>query len=86
MFYDYRSSTFADIKHLETADPDSETGYRGVYKVAGSYHAKAFKKRVSPVCNSPREAARYAAAWWHLRCQLARDLPGPGGTGLGDVP
>jgi len=64
MFYDYRSSTFADIKHLETSDPDSETGYRGVYKVAGSYHAKAFKKRVSPVCNSPREAARYAAAWW----------------------
>ena len=63
MFFDPSGVTFADIRHFHDPSPDT-CGWHGVYQVESAYVAKAFKKRISPPCRTPREAARYAAAWW----------------------
>lgn len=69
--FDPEAVTADDLRFLSDPDPDSETGYRGVYprpeRATVTYVAKAFKRPVGPVCRTPREAARLLAAWWRFR-------------------
>lgn len=62
---DPRRITSADTRVLEIADPDS-TGYFGVEPTPteSGFRAKAYKHQISPPCRTPRDAARYEAAWW----------------------
>ncbi len=65
-----RSVTHAELYILNDPDPDG-SGYAGVYPKDADdptplFLAKAFKVRISPYCERPGEAARYAVAWWKM--------------------
>lgn len=56
--------TSADLNVLSNPSPDSASPFFGVFPHRNGWYADFFHMRLSPYCESPRLAARHAAAWW----------------------
>ena len=62
---DTRFITSAECHVFHDPCPDG-TGYAGVYvrPDRSAFEARAFHQRISPLCQSPSEAAKYLVLWW----------------------
>lgn len=64
MSFGKNRTTPDELSVLRNSALDCGAGYFGVYPARDGWVAKAFKRRISPVCATPTQAAAYAVHFW----------------------